>query len=1011
MKLRDYQSKAEQAVIVDLATTTSTLIVLPTGGGKTIIFSHVAKHFAAFGRVLIIAHRQELVYQARDKVAAVTGEMPEVEMGLEQATRASIFGPPSPYVVASVQTLISGMQGSGRMTRFDPDEFSLVICDECVTGDTLVSLADGTSMPIRQIVEDGKQRYAVSYNEDTGQTESKLIYGCKLRELRPVIRVVLSNGQSVTCTKNHLFFTSRGWVEAGRLTHCDHLLSYSNAEPRIITASVREPTRRCSHANRRSLHRSEVSHSAFREADESRTREIRDFEVVRRHGATGCQKQWMGWPHRFIQYAEQFRFVQRLRHLLSGREENHLNGMAIASGRGRDGVVVYGRWQQAYRWRSHFNGGVRAGRQSVVGGMAGGNAGNYCGCNPVQAESLLPLIPKGACPSILPPDRGARYSVNAIQALLRKGSEVRMLRRDIFAQSGRFSLLPVASMPTHAIAALRESRISAAKGWDNRQGERASISEDGFSQVPHMRWSDSSGGHPPRVLRSPIMREGAEGENRSQSVYPKTQGIYREVSIVSIEEAGEADVYDISVEGNHNYFANGILVHNCHHGSAASYRRIFDYFKRNPALKILGVTATPDRSDKEALGQIFDRVSFKYEISDGIEHGWLVPISQRLVTVDGLDFSSCRTTAGDLNGGDLAALMEYESNLHGIAHPTYELAGKRKTLVFAASVAQAERLCEIFNRHDADCAHFISGTTDDVTRKRTLAEFHSGAFRFLVNCMVLTEGYDEPSVEVIAIARPTKSRSLYAQMTGRGTRTLPGLVDSLIDAAARRAAIAASSKPELLVLDFVGNAGRHKLMTTADVLGGKYSEVEIAAAKERALKDSAAGLPTQMTLALEEARIAIEKEKREAARRAEESRRAKLIGKAKYSTYNVDPFDVLDVTPKCERKWEKGRPPTEKQVDCLRRFGVDNAADLSMGEATQLIVSLIDRMKQKKCTFKQARCLKKYGYDADVTMAEAKSIIDGLAANHWTRPGDNGRRATERRELIASASTPTEGVL
>lgn len=147
----------------------------------------------------------------------------------------------------------------------------------------------------------------------------------------------------------------------------------------------------------------------------------------------------------------------------------------------------------------------------------------------------------------------------------------------------------------------------------------------------------------------------------------------------------------------------GILIcDECHHYVSPAYKRVVDYFKQNGELRVLGVTATPDRADEEALGQIFDSVAFDYEILDAIHDGWLVPVDQQMIHIDSLDFSSMRTTAGDLNSGDLAEIMEKEEVLHGVASASIEIIGTKRTLAFTSSVRHAEMLCSIFNRH-RDC--------------------------------------------------------------------------------------------------------------------------------------------------------------------------------------------------------------------------------------------------------------------------------------------------------------------
>jgi superfamily II DNA or RNA helicase len=163
-------------------------------------------------------------------------------------------------------------------------------------------------------------------------------------------------------------------------------------------------------------------------------------------------------------------------------------------------------------------------------------------------------------------------------------------------------------------------------------------------------------------------------------------------------------------------------------------------------------------------------------------------------------------------------------------------------------------------------------------------------------------------VEVIIMARPTKSRALYAQMIGRSTRALPGIVDGheLDTPEARKASIAASAKPSCLVIDFVGNSGKHKLMTTADILGGNVSEAAIESAILRAKNSSK---PIRMDIALDE-----EEEKakaREARRLEDEARKARLVAKAKFTTQAVNPFDVLQVRPVKSRGWDQGKVLSE----------------------------------------------------------------------------------------------------
>lgn len=446
-----------------------------------------------------------------------------------------------------------------------------------------------------------------------------------------------------------------------------------------------------------------------------------------------------------------------------------------------------------------------------------------------------------------------------------------------------------------------------------------------------------------------------------------------------------------------------VIIDEAHHATAETYLKVLAHFKQNPELKVLGVTATPDRADEEALGKVFASVADEYGIQNAIADGWLVPVSQQLIEVHGLDFSMCRTTAGDLNGKDLEAIMLNEKILHQIVTPTMEIAGDRKTLVFTASVAHAERACEIANRHREGCARWIHGGTPIDIRREILRRYFYDEFQFLFNCSIALEGFDEPSIGCVAIARPTKSRSLYAQAIGRGTRPLTGCVDGLDDARARRAAIAASAKPNVLILDYVGNSGRHKLVHTTDVLGVDYNEDELQDALAIIRERSAAGEACDVNEALElaeqrrkelarqrelaEAARLIKHNEAEALRQAAAKRRQHVRASAAYSASNVDPFNVFDLHKNRERGWDRGRKPTPKMLALLRgaKLPEQQLETMSFSEAGQLIGEIMRRRKQGLCSYGQAKVLKRYGYSGEVGFNEAKRIIDRIAANGWRR--------------------------
>ena len=415
-----------------------------------------------------------------------------------------------------------------------------------------------------------------------------------------------------------------------------------------------------------------------------------------------------------------------------------------------------------------------------------------------------------------------------------------------------------------------------------------------------------------------------------------------------------------------------VVIDEAHHAPASSYRKVLDWYGTNPDLRILGVTATPDRADEEALGQVFESVSFDYEVLDAIQDGWLVPITQQMVHVEGLDFSGCRTTSGDLNGADLAAVMEYEKNLHRVVAPAIEIAGNRRTLVFCASVDHAERVCEMFNRHRDGMAAWVCGKTDKEERRKILSDFSTGRVQVVCNCGVLTEGFDNPGVEVVVMARPTKSRAIYAQMAGRGTRPADEIAHELNDhesPEARRALIEASCKPSCLIVDFVGNSGRHKLMTSADILGGNMSEQ----ARDMAVAKAREGKPVRMNEALREAEDEIEADKQR-----EAARRARLTARAKYTAQKIDPFDVFQVHPVAERGWDRGKRLSDAQAAILRKQGIESD-DMPYGQARQILNELFRRWDAGMCSFGQAKILRKRGLPTEVTREAAGQMIDEIA--------------------------------
>jgi len=414
-------------------------------------------------------------------------------------------------------------------------------------------------------------------------------------------------------------------------------------------------------------------------------------------------------------------------------------------------------------------------------------------------------------------------------------------------------------------------------------------------------------------------------------------------SIMSVTQPGRLDRLDR--EGGFTL----IITDEGHHYTAPSYRRPLDRWKDAYAL---GVTATPDRGDEEALGKIFDETIFIYGIEQAVHEGWLVNVVRRGAIIDEIDLSGVKTVAGDFAIGqlDIAMLKAAE----GVAKSTLKYAGDRKGIIFTPGVKTAHYLAERLNALQPGCAVSIDAKTPKIERRHIYASFRKGEVRYLVNCMIATEGFDVPHASFIGMARPTKSRSLYAQMSGRGTRPLPGTVDHTPgrdEILARRHAIAASDKPDVLLLDFAGNHGKHDLVHPVDILGGNFSDVERKKAKEKMVD----GVDSDVIQMLESARLELMAFARE----------AKSVVHATIEEF--DPFRASGSSSfhLSQVRMSGGPSITGAQHVMLEANGymAKELEGMTKKSASSLISKVKDRERRGLCNVRQQRRLSEFGID------------------------------------------------
>lgn len=236
-----------------------------------------------------------------------------------------------------------------------------------------------------------------------------------------------------------------------------------------------------------------------------------------------------------------------------------------------------------------------------------------------------------------------------------------------------------------------------------------------------------------------------------------------------------------------------IICDEAHHCLSPEWRAVLDYF--TGCRRILGVTATPDRADKKSLGRYFERVSYEVGLLDLIRSGYLAPLRARQLGVE-IDLSALTKLRRDLTVDEAAEAVH--PRLVALAR---ELAGEiwdRKALVFLPRCDVSEKFAGLLVANGIETRH-VSGFSAD--RAEILAWFAEPGPKALCNAMLLTEGFDQPDVDAIVCLRPTKSRSLYSQIVGRGTRISPG-------------------KDHCLILDPLWLTGTHDLCRPSCLTGG-----------------------------------------------------------------------------------------------------------------------------------------------------------------------------------------------
>ena len=405
-----------------------------------------------------------------------------------------------------------------------------------------------------------------------------------------------------------------------------------------------------------------------------------------------------------------------------------------------------------------------------------------------------------------------------------------------------------------------------------------------------------------------------------------------------------------------DYFTT-IIIDEAHHCISESYQKVLQYFDR---AKVLGVTATPDRGDMRDLGTYFEQIAYEYTLPAAIREGYLSPIKALTIPLK-IDISQVGIAQGDFKAGEIGTALD--PFLEQIAAEMETYCRDKKTVAFLPLVKTSQKFRDILTRHGFSAAE-VNGTSED--RSEVLKDFDDGKYNVLCNSMLLTEGWDCPSVDCIIILRPTKVRSLYCQMVGRGTRLSPG-------------------KEHLLLLDFLWLTDRHYLCHPASLI---CEDPEVAQKMTDNMAQDA-GMAVDIEAAEKTASEDVQRDREEAlAKKLAEQKRKKsrLVDPLQFEM-SIQDLDLVNYVPPFGKDMQ---PPSDIQKQTLEKLQINPEGVESAGKARLLIDRIRDRQMRSMTTPRQIRQLENRGFE-NVGMwsfEQARRLIDRIAGNGWRTPYD-----------------------
>jgi len=405
-----------------------------------------------------------------------------------------------------------------------------------------------------------------------------------------------------------------------------------------------------------------------------------------------------------------------------------------------------------------------------------------------------------------------------------------------------------------------------------------------------------------------------------------------------------------------DYFGT-IVIDEAHHCISNTYQSVLGHFTE---ANVLGVTATPDRGDMRDLGTYFEDIAYEYTLPQAIREKYLCPIKALTIPLK-IDITNVGISSGDFKVGEIGTALD--PYLEQIAVEMIKHCKDRKTVVFLPLIATSQKFRDILNAHGFNAAE-VNGNSDD--RAEILRDFDAGKYNVLCNSMLLTEGWDCPSVDCVIVLRPTKVRSLYSQMVGRGTRLSPE-----------------TGKEHLLLIDFLWMTERHSLCHPASLI---CEDPDVAAQMTKTLAEKAgAAMDIEDAEAIAADDVQSQREEALAKLLAEQRRKkAKLVDPLQFEM-SIQDMDLVNYVPPFGMAMQ---PPSEFQKKELEKLQINPEGVESSGKADLLIEKVKQRRMEDMATPRQIRQLENRGFQnvGKWSFEQARRLIDRIAGNGWKTP-------------------------